>query len=55
MFFEELYGELIGLGVEGEEGAGREDVGAIFTEMKKEDWAFGKGILYLTIPKEMWK
>jgi phenylpyruvate tautomerase PptA (4-oxalocrotonate tautomerase family) len=54
-FFKELNEELKGISVAGEETVRGEDVSVILTETKKEDWSFGNGISYLSIPKEQWK
>jgi len=43
---------LRGLNIDG--GIRGEDVSVILTETKKEDWSFGNGISYLSIPKEQW-
>ena len=42
---------LLGQGLEGEEVVGVEDVNVILTGTK-EDWSFGNGNSYLTMPKE---
>lgn len=54
-FFKALNQALKEISVEGEEPVRGEDVSIILTETKKEDWSFGNGISYLTIPKEQWK
>lgn len=53
-FFKALNGALKEIRVHGEEAIKGEDVSVILTETKKEDWSFGNGISYLTIPKEQW-
>jgi 4-oxalocrotonate tautomerase len=54
-FFKELNETLKGITVAGEDIVRGEDVSVILTETKKEDWSFGNGISYLSIPKEQWK
>ena len=54
-FFKALNENLTKLSCEGEERIRPEDVSVIMTETKKEDWSFGNGISYLTIPNEQWK
>jgi|SRR5579859_1642868 len=54
-FFKALNEALSGIRAEGEEAIRGEDVSVILTETKKEDWSFGMGISYLTVPKEQWK
>ena len=51
-FFKALNERLRGLNIDG--GIRGEDVSVILTETKKEDWSFGNGISYLSIPKEQW-
>jgi len=53
-FFKALNGALKEINVHGGEAIKGEDVSVILTETKKEDWSFGNGISYLTIPKEQW-
>ena len=53
-FFKALNGALKEIRVHGEEAIKGEDVSVILTETKKEDWSFGNGISYLTLPKEQW-
>ena len=54
-FFKELNEALKAIKVDGEEVIKGEDVSVILTETKKEDWSFGNGISYLSIPKGQWK
>src|SRR5271169_1902422 len=54
-FFKALNENLIAINAEGEETIRGEDISVILTETKKEDWSFGNGFSYLTIPKERWK
>jgi phenylpyruvate tautomerase PptA (4-oxalocrotonate tautomerase family) len=54
-FFKALNENLMRINAEGEESIRREDISVILTETKKEDWSFGNGLSYLTIPKEQWK
>jgi 4-oxalocrotonate tautomerase len=54
-FFKALNENLQKLNVKGEDAIRGEDVSVILTETKKEDWSFGNGISYLSIPKEQWK
>jgi 4-oxalocrotonate tautomerase len=54
-FFKALNENLKRLSAEGEDTIRGEDISVILTETKKEDWSFGNGISYLTIPKEQWK
>ena len=53
-FFKALNQALREVNVQGEEEIRGEDVSVILTETKKEDWSFGNGISYLTLPKEQW-
>jgi phenylpyruvate tautomerase PptA (4-oxalocrotonate tautomerase family) len=53
-FFKALNEALQNVNAEGEMGIRGEDVSVILTETKKEDWSFGNGISYLSIPKEQW-
>ena len=54
-FFKALNAALMDIEVEGEEAIRGEDVSVILTETKKEDWIFGNGLSYFTIPKAQWK
>jgi phenylpyruvate tautomerase PptA (4-oxalocrotonate tautomerase family) len=54
-FFKVLNEKLKGINVAGEDAVRGEDVSVILTETKKEDWSFGNGLSYLSIPKEQWK
>lgn len=54
-FFKALNENLKGINVTGEDAVRGEDVSVVLTETKKEDWSFGNGLSYLSIPKEQWK
>lgn len=54
-FFKALNENLMRINAQGEDQVRGEDISVILTETKKEDWSFGNGLSYLTIPKEHWK